>query len=372
MAYVIRMGRMYRLMDEADIEVCGTLPAKVYTVGQNPMTKEFHLEPLDNFKLPSKLYGDTEKRARRVLSTFHSRPLTTGVHLDGVKGSGKTLLAKTISKLAQEEGIATIVINQPHCGDEFNKFVQSINVPAIVMFDEFEKVYGYNEQEKILTLFDGVYPTKKLFLLTTNDHHAVSRYLKNRPGRIYYTFKFGSLEQEFIEEYLNDNLLDKTQIPNILKYTKIYSFFNFDMLAACVEEMNRYSEPLQEVLKYLNIVPENKSDETYQLSFVVPSINFQKVLEKQYRGFTPSTFQYYVHPADELEELVKKNKKFYETLNKNFVTEDECVFFNPDSLSGFDPITNTFTYTLERGGVEVHIVLQRNTVASFDINKLAF
>ena len=372
MTYVIRMGSNYRLMSEQDIEVCGKLPPKVYMVSQNPMTKEYYLEPLDDFKLPSKLYGDTEKRARRVLATFHSRPLTTGVHLDGVKGSGKTLLAKTISKLAQSEGIATIVINQPYCGDDFNKFIQSIDVPAIIMFDEFEKVYGYHEQEKILTLFDGVYPTKKLFLLTTNDHHSVSRYLKNRPGRIYYSFKFGSLEQAFIEEFLNDNLIDKTQITNILKYTKVYSFFNFDMLAACVEEMNRYSETLQEVLGYLNIVPENKADETYQLSFVVPSIGFDKVLEKSYRGFTPSSFNYHVEPGEELEELAKKNKKFFEQLSKNFTDEDGYVAFNPNTLSGFDPITNTFTYTVERGGVEVHVVLQRNSVAQFDINKLAF
>jgi hypothetical protein len=372
MTYVIRMGSMYRLMDEADIEVCGTLPAKIYTVGQNPMTKEYFLEPLSDFNLPSKLYGDTEKRARRVLATFRARPLSTGVHLDGVKGSGKTLLAKTISKFAQEEGIATVVINQPHCGDDFNKFIQSINVPAIIMFDEFEKVYGYHEQEKILTLFDGVYPSKKLFVLTTNEHQSVSRYLKNRPGRIYYSFKFGSLEQKFIEEYLNDNLLDKTQVQNVLKYTKVYSFFNFDMLAACVEEMNRYGETLQEVLGYLNIVPENKADETYQLSFVVPSIGFDKVLEKSHRGFSPSAFNYSVEPSEELEELSKKNKKFYEQLCKNFTDEDGYVNFDPNALSGFDPITNTFTYTIERGGVEVHIVLQRNMVSQFDMNKLAF
>lgn len=372
MSYVIRMGSVIRFMDKADIEVCDGLPAKVYTVGQNPMTKEYHLEPLDAFKLPKKLYGDTEKKARRVLSTFHSRPLTTGIHLDGVKGSGKTLLAKAISHYALEDGIATIVINQPHCGDEFNKFVQSIDVPAIIMFDEFEKVYGYSEQEKILTLFDGVYPSKKLFILTTNDTNSVSRYLKNRPGRIYYSFKFQTLEQEFIEEYLQDNLNDKGQIANILKYTKIYSFFNFDMLSACVEEMNRYGETLQEVLRYLNIVPENKADETYLMKFIVPSISFEKVLEKNFRNFSPSSMNYYVHPESELEELAKKNKKFYDSLEKNFTDSDDVIQFNENHLSGFDPITSTFTYTVERGGVEVHIVLERNRVSTFDMNKLAF
>ncbi len=372
MTYVIRMGSAYRMMSEQDIEICERLPAKNYTVKQNPMSKEFYLEPVDDFVMPKKLYGDTIKKAERILNTFKARPLSTGVHLDGVKGSGKTLLAKTLSHFAQKEGVASIVINQPFCGDEFNAFIQSIDVPAIVIFDEFEKVYNWETQNKILTLFDGVYPTKKLFVLTTNDSHSVNSFLKNRPGRIYYSFKFDTLAQEFIKEYCEDNLNDKSQIPSILKYTQIFSFFNFDMLAAAVEEMNRYGEPLQEVLNYLNIVPENKSSETYVLRFIVG--DFVKVLEKNYRGFSPNNFDYYISPEDELKELAEKNPQMYAYLEKNFGEEDYPgegvqIRYNTGNLVSFDSTTNVFTFALERGGIEAKLTVERVVSASDDFKK---
>jgi CTP:phosphocholine cytidylyltransferase-like protein len=371
MTYVIRMGSSYRMMSEQDIEVCEKLPAKNYTVKQNPMSKEYYLEPVDDFVMPNKLYGDTIKKAERILNTFRSRPLSTGVHLDGVKGSGKTLLAKTLSHMAQKDGVASIVINQPFCGDEFNSFVQSIDVPAILIFDEFEKVYDYQTQNKILTLFDGVYPTKKLFVLTTNDAHSVNSFLKNRPGRIYYSFKFDTLAQEFIEEYCNDNLIDKSQTQSVLKYTSIFSFFNFDMLAAAVEEMNRYGEPLQEVLNYLNIVPENKASETYVVRFTVG--DFTKTLEKNYRGFSPNNFDYYVDMEDELKELKDHDKKMYALLEKNFAEADydesKDIHYDPSKLVSFDALSNTFTYTIERGGVEANLTVERVVNISTDFKK---
>lgn len=372
MTYVIRTGSTYRMMSEQDIEICDKLPPKNYTVKQNPMTKEYYLEPVDDFVMPSKLYGDTTKKAQRILATFKARPLSTGVHLDGVKGSGKTLLAKTLSHMAQKEGVASIVINQPFCGDDFNSFVQSIDVPAIMIFDEFEKVYNWETQNKILTLFDGVYPTKKLFVLTTNDSHSVNNFLKNRPGRIYYSFKFDTLAQEFIKEYCEDNLKDKSQIESILKYTQIFSFFNFDMLAAAVEEMNRYNEPLSEVLNYLNIVPENKSSENYVVRFIVG--DFVKVLEKNYRGFSPNDFEYYVTPTDELKELEEQEPQLYGYLLKNFAEEtypgeDASIHYNTGTLVSFDASTNIFTFSIERGGVEAKLTVERVVKLSSDFNK---
>lgn len=372
MTYVIRMGSAYRMMSEQDIEICEKLPAKNYTVKQNPMSKEFYLEPVDDFVMPKKLYGDTIRKAERILNTFKARPLSTGVHLDGVKGSGKTLLAKTLSHIAQKDGVASIVINQPFCGDEFNAFIQSIDVPAIVIFDEFEKVYNWETQNKILTLFDGVYPTKKLFVLTTNDSHSVNNFLKNRPGRIYYSFKFDTLAQEFIKEYCEDNLNDKSQISSILKYTQIFSFFNFDMLAAAVEEMNRYGEPLQEVLNYLNIVPENKSSETYVIRFSVG--DFAKVLEKNHRGFSPNNFEYYIHLEDELKELKENNPQMYDYIEKNFgeidfPDESLNIVYNTSNLISFDPTTNIFTFAIERGGVQAKLTVERVVSIDTDFKK---
>src|SRR4029078_12619167 len=68
----------------------------------------------------------------------------TGALMVGEKGSGKSLLAKLVSANSQEKGLPTLIIPRPWCGDMFNRFLQSIEQPTVILFDEFEKVYPYN------------------------------------------------------------------------------------------------------------------------------------------------------------------------------------------------------------------------------------
>lgn len=359
MTYVIRMGKNYRFMDEMDIEVCDKLPAQNYTVNFNDMSGEYFLEPIQSFEMPKKLYGDTERNARRILSTFSSRPNSTGVLLSGVKGSGKTLLAKVVSTIAKQTFIPTIVINRPYSGDGFNKFIQSIEFPCIVLFDEFEKVYDYADQEKILTLLDVVYNSKKLFILTVNRSHGVSEYMKNRPGRIFYKFEFDTLPLNFVREYCEDNLADKAQIENVVKYVQVFNFFNFDMLAAAIEEMNRYGETLPQVLDYLNITPETRNDDTYTMSLMYKDVSI--VDYSHYRGFAPNHFEYSVDLDDKhFMDVKKKDPKFYSELRK-LANEDACFEFEASNISDFDPVHNKFTYSLARGNAEVYLVVTKNS-----------
>jgi hypothetical protein len=126
------------------------------------------------------------------------------------------------------------------------------------MFDEFEKVYNTEQQEALLTLLDGIYSTKKLFLLTSNDKWRVDSHMRNRPGRIFYMIDFKGLDEHFIREYCYDNLNNpelKT-IETIVNIASVFSAFNFDMLKALIEEMNRYNETPQEALRILNVKAE--------------------------------------------------------------------------------------------------------------------
>jgi len=368
MTYYVRTGNTYRIMNESNVEVTQQLEPKTYSVIQHPMTGEYMLQPINDFKLPSKIYGKTKIQAERILKTFKNRPLSTGVHMDGVKGSGKSLLAKYVSVIAQEQKIPTIVINNAFCGEEFNKFVQSIDVPAILLFDEFEKVYDYEHQNKILTLFDGVYPSKKLFLLTTNDSYRVSEFLKNRPGRIYYSFKFDTLEPSFVREYCEDNLVDKSKIDNVVNYTNIFSFFNFDMLSAAVEEMNRYNESLQEVLGDLNIVPETKNSDSYMVIFEYKG-KLQEI-DKTHTGFNPNDFSYYVSKK-ELEKAFTP-----EEVNQMSVMfdDDEDITFVPEDISMFDNSSNSFIYGRNKNNVTVKLMFKKNeNKAHYNfINNFAF
>ena len=255
MTYFLRSGNTYRVSDEAALDLHEKLPAGNYIIKQDQFGN-LYLEETDKFKPLSKYYGDTLRHADRIHRTFDDRPASTGVMLTGEKGSGKTLLAKQLSILGYELGIPTIVINNDWAGDNFNKFLADIDQPCIILFDEFEKVYNHQKQEAILTLLDGVFPSKKLFVLTCNDKWRIDQHMRNRPGRIFYMIDFKGLTSEFIVEYCNDNLNDKTHIDQIVKIATLFTEFNFDMLKAMVEDMNRYGETPQQVMQLLNAKPE--------------------------------------------------------------------------------------------------------------------
>jgi len=230
--YFLKEEDRFNVATQSALNLHDALPVGSYTVGLYP-TGQYYLKEIQPFDLSGKkLYGDTERHGRRILDTFKTREGSTGVLLAGEKGSGKTLLAKYISVQAAKEGISTIVINEAWSGERFNAFIQSIRQPAIVLFDEFEKVYrqsaevemsdssrrrylyddymgqgvDYAEQgpnpsqDAILTLLDGVYPSSMLFLLTVNDKTKITKNMMNRPGRIFYVLDFAGLELDFVRD----------------------------------------------------------------------------------------------------------------------------------------------------------------------------
>jgi SpoVK/Ycf46/Vps4 family AAA+-type ATPase len=265
MSYFIRNGNTFRVADKEAMDLHEHLPAGNYIVKQDQFGNLF-LEHVDGFEPPSKIYGDTIRNADRIISTFLDRKNKgTGVMLSGEKGSGKTLLAKTLSIETAKQGIPTILINSPWRGDAFNKLIQDIDQPCVILFDEFEKVYDEEEQEEMLTLLDGVYPTQKLFVLTCNDKWRVDKHMRNRPGRIFYMMEFKGLDQEFIREYCLDNLKDASlkNIDQICQTASLFSQFNFDMLKALCEEMNRYNESPRDAMRMLNAKPEFDTGSVY-------------------------------------------------------------------------------------------------------------
>lgn len=268
MTYFLKNGTTFTPSAEANLDLHTRLPAGNYIIKKDQFGK-FFFEQIETFEFKSKRYGDNVKNTERILSTFQSRDVSTGVMLAGEKGSGKSLLAKTLSIRGYELDIPTIVINAPWCGDEFNKLIQDIKQPAIVLFDEFEKVYDRDQQEHILTLLDGVFPTKKLFVLTCNDKYRVDAHMRNRPGRIFYMLDFKGLDSEFIREYCEDNLENKQHIAKICNIASLFGQFNFDMLKALVEEMNRYDESPEESLKMLNTKPEFDDGDKFDIKLVI-------------------------------------------------------------------------------------------------------
>jgi len=267
MSYFIKSGNTFKVADHASLDIRNELPAGNYVVKQDQFGN-FFLEQVDSFEFKSKKYGDNDKNRDRIFNTFMDRTASTGVMLTGEKGSGKTLLSKTLSIKCAEQGIPTILVNQPWRGEGFNSLLQDIEQPCMVLFDEFEKVYSSDEQEEMLTLLDGVFPSKKLFVMTCNNKWRVDQHMRNRPGRIFYMLDFKGLDADFIAEYCADNLKNKDNTDGVLTIGSLFAEFNFDMLKALVEEMNRYGETAQEAMKMLNAKPEFDEGSKYKVTVV--------------------------------------------------------------------------------------------------------
>ena len=132
-----RRDNAWFLSSDVKMDVRDVLAPGNYTVCRHPLTDEYFLEESEPFTLPPKLYGKTAHWSERILKSFRADSHHTGVLLSGTKGSGKTLLAKHI---ALTSGLPVIIVNQAFCDDRFLRTLQSIEQPAVILFDEFEKV----------------------------------------------------------------------------------------------------------------------------------------------------------------------------------------------------------------------------------------
>lgn len=218
------------------------LPPAIYTIHFSEMAG-FYLERVEDFGMPEKTYGNNDGRAEKIIHTFMTREnKNTGVLLSGNKGSGKTLLSKSVCVKLVEAGIPVLLVETAFAGPAFTAFINYIEQRCALFIDEFEKKYRKDEdQNLLLSLMDGTGVGNKMFLLTSNNE-KVSEFLLSRPSRVFYHWHYGKLPEDVFMSYCDENLHNKAHMDNLKTLLAISTDMSFDVLQSIVEELNRYPE----------------------------------------------------------------------------------------------------------------------------------
>jgi hypothetical protein len=137
-------------------------------------------------------------------------------------------------------------------------------------------------------------------------------------------------------------LKDKSDIENFVSITKtIFDRFNFDMMKAMVEEMNRYGETSKQVLKYINARPQASVTSRYAVQVeALEKDNVIKEVQKHIFG----------NP------LSGENVKVV-YINKEGDTNTAYVEISSNTMKKFD--FNTGVYAFENEGFRVNLSLEK-------------
>jgi len=250
----IKTNKTVTLVD-SDVRAFEKLPKGVYLVKYDERKNEYLLEESGDFTLPKKIYGNSDALSDRYINSFNSSNKNMGILLTGLKGTGKSLTAKLTCVKAN---IPVILITENFTDDTFKSFLNSIKQEVVIFIDEFEKIYDEGDnQNALLSLLDGVFEGKKLFLFTSNMVDKINPFMINRPGRIRYLAEYESLDDSIINEVIDDMLVNKDYKEEFFDVIDILGNVSMDTLVGLIDEVNRYNERPKEAIKYLNIRPED-------------------------------------------------------------------------------------------------------------------
>lgn len=306
MSQIINNGVTYSLAEFNSVPT--KLPNKVFNFRLNPQSGEYYLEETNPITLPKKIYGDMSI-VDRYIKSYNNTERNLGVLLAGLKGNGKTVMAKY---LCQKLNQPTILINEPFkCADCAIQFLTNpVLGNCTVFIDEFEKVFNDpDEQLPILSLLDGPYQTHHFFILTVNDKF-LNKNLINRPSRIHYVNNFTRLDSKIVEEIANDLVEDKTQIKSVINLVSRIPELSMDILITIIKDMNLFNESANEVYAAMGLTIE------------VSNINFIQ----KFKGDTFFTVvrrnAHYSSIIDSNTWWLYQNKEEYEKGSNNMIVQD--------------------------------------------------
>ena len=228
------------------------IAGKVYELHNTQMDNPC-LEESNDFIFPEKYYlSESDKKfITKSVNTYNKTDkLTTGVLFSGLKGSGKTLMAK---KAAMESGLPIIVVNGSVRASDIEDFFAHVSDNVCIIMDELDKNWYL---PALLGFFDGVKPTcKKLILCTANEENDINKYLNDRCSRIRYKRAFKSIDKNVAKTVLSEYFDTEEAIEGAAEFCcSAMSVVSYDNVVVFGEEhKNNPDADFDEILNDLNI-----------------------------------------------------------------------------------------------------------------------
>lgn len=263
----IQQGDNFKLTPSS-ISVKDSLPSGIYSINQDPMTREFSLNRIaDKFEFDFEVINTENKFINHVMKSYENTTGNLGILLNGLKGSGKSVTAKLIANRLNKP---VILIDMPYRG--ISEFLASLEFECVLFFDEFEKNFDKDENTSILTIMDGVYNcnNRKVFILTTNEL-KINECLLSRPSRIRYIKEFESISDEFINVLFDKYLKYPECKESLLKYVKILQASSIDTIKSLISEINMHGP---ENIDYIKEIFNAQLVNPFYHILKVPSIYF--------------------------------------------------------------------------------------------------
>lgn len=227
---------------------------KVYNLKWDRYNGMSYFEEDGSLSLPSKVYTTKSDDIfiKRVNTYFQkTSKLSTGVMLSGIKGTGKTVMAKVIAK---NSNLPIIVVDEDYPTGRINDFFRKFETPVTIIFDEVDKHW---DTEDLLGWLDGVQTNaKKLVLFTCNNEDRVNDYLKDRCSRVRYIRHFEANDNaRFLREILRDKGIAEDEIEDTYTFiVNIFGLLSIDNILSFIDEKLLFPElSNEEIFNDMNI-----------------------------------------------------------------------------------------------------------------------
>lgn len=260
-----------------------------YSLKYNKFTGQSYFEEEGALNLNFKIYNSDEDEVfmDKVINYYNkTTKLTTGVMLAGLKGTGKTVMAKQI---ARKSNLPIIVVDKDYPASQLDGFFTQFKTPVCIIFDEIDKYWNTNY---LLGFLDGVQETaKKLVLFTCNKIDSTSEYLKDRCSRIRYRRFFAANDNaRFLRELIKDHGIDDFEDELYNFMVNYFEVLSIDNILAFIEEKSMYPEANNATLAVdMNISLKNVDDLMRKSKDVAKHVNREKGAKSAHQTSTRSS-----------------------------------------------------------------------------------